>query len=131
MNVPTNSSGRRRSAVSSPSTSANLLPSGRPPDASIGVPPSAVRRRPTASNFSSESPTGSIRLWHAAQTGLLRCSASRSRTDSLPSTVLSFSAGTSGSGGGGGTPSRLSSTHLPRRTGEVRVAYDVTVRMLP
>ena len=41
----------------------------------------------------------------------------------LPSTVLSFSAGTSGSGGGGGTPSRLSSTHLPRmhRRGPRRV----------
>ena len=49
----------------------------------------------------------------------------------LPSTVLSLSAGTFGSGGGGGMPSRLSRTHLPRSTGDVRVAYEVTVRMLP
>ena len=28
-------------------------------------------------------------------------------------------------------PSRLSSTHLPRTTGDVRLAADVTVRMLP
>ena len=36
-----------------------------------------------------------------------------------------------GGGGGGGEPSRFSSTHLPRSTGDVRVAYDVSVRMLP
>ena len=41
------------------------------------------------------------------------------------------SAGTFGGGGGGGTPSRLSSIHLPRMTGDVRVGYDVTIRMLP
>ena len=67
-------------------------------------------------------------FWMAA---LLLCSAIRLRTVRLPSTVLSLSAGTSGSGGGGGTPIRLSSTHLPRTTGEVLVAYEVTVRMLP
>ena len=33
-----------------------------------------------------------------------------------------LSAGTSGGGGGGGEASRFSSTHLPRRTGDVRVA---------
>ena len=41
-----------------------------------------------------------------------------------------MSAGTFGGGGGGGTPSQVSSSHLPRTTGEVRVAYDVTLRML-
>ena len=38
---------------------------------------------------------------------------------------------TPGGGYGGGVPSRFSSTHLPRETGEVRVATDVTVSMLP
>src|SRR6185436_12888538 len=124
--VLTKSSGRLSKAASSPSTSAKLLPSGNPPVASMAAPSSAVRRRPTASNFSSESPTGSIRLWQLAQIGLLRCSASRLRPERLPSTVLSLSAGTLGSGGGGGTPSRLSRIHLPRRTGDVLVAYEVT-----
>ena len=36
-----------------------------------------------------------------------------------------------GGGGGGGEPRMFSSIHLPRITGEVRVAYEVTVRMLP
>src|SRR5262245_51263374 len=97
----------------------------------MGVPSSAVRQRPTASKFSSEKPTGSIRLWQLAHAGLARCSASRSRTESLADTVLSFNAGTFGSWGGGGVPMILSNIHLPRITGEVRVAYDVTVRMLP
>ena len=39
--------------------------------------------------------------------------------------------GTSGGGGGGGVPSRFSSIHLPRSTGDVRCGYAVTVRMLP
>ena len=39
--------------------------------------------------------------------------------------------GTLGGGGGGGAPRMLSSRNLPRTTGEVRVEYDVTVRMLP
>ena len=43
----------------------------------------------------------------------------------------SFRSGTSGGGCGGGVPRRLSSTHLPRKTGDVRLAYEVTVRMLP
>ena len=43
--------------------------------------------------------------------------------------VGSASAGTLGSGGGGGAPSRLSSTHLPRSTGEVRVGKAVTIRI--
>ncbi len=56
--------------------------------------------------------------------------AARARA-ALAATVLSSSAGTSGGGGGGGVPSRFSRIHLPRITGDVRVAYDVTVRMLP
>ena len=43
---------------------------------------------------------------------------------------LSLSGGTFGGGGGGGIPRMFSSTHLPRCTGDVRLAYDVTARML-
>ena len=71
-------------------------------------------------------------LWQLAHTGFARCCfhplAHRARR-SRPS--LSSSGGTSAGGGGGGVPSRLSSIHLPRTTGEVRSACDVTVRMLP
>ena len=38
--------------------------------------------------------------------------------------IFSSSGGMLSGGGGGGAPSRLSSTHLPRSTGDVRVAYD-------
>ena len=43
----------------------------------------------------------------------------------------SLNGGTFGGGGGGGVPKMFSSTHLPRITGDVRVAYAVTARMLP
>ena len=46
-------------------------------------------------------------------------------------TVLSLSAGTSGNGGGGGVPTMFARTQLPRITGDVRVAYEVTARILP
>ena len=36
-----------------------------------------------------------------------------------------------GGGGGGGAPRRFSRIHYPRSTGDVRVAYDVTVNTLP
>ena len=42
-----------------------------------------------------------------------------------------LSAGMLGGGGGGAADSRFSRTHLPRTTGDVRVAYEVSVRMLP
>ena len=45
--------------------------------------------------------------------------------------LFSFSGGTLAGGDGGGVPSRFSRIHLPRRTGEVRLAFEVTVRMLP
>ena len=45
--------------------------------------------------------------------------------------VGSGSAGTSGGGGCGGEPSRLSRIHLPRTTGDVRSACDVTSRTPP
>jgi hypothetical protein len=41
------------------------------------------------------------------------------------------SAGTFGGGSGGGMPTMVSRIHLPAATGEVRVAYEVSVRMLP
>ena len=75
-----------------------------------------------ASKFSSDSPTGSISAWQAAQTGLRRCSSIRSRIERAAADFASSSGGTFGGGGGGGVPSRFSSTHLPRTTGEVRVA---------
>ena len=81
-----------------------------------------VRQRPMASKFSSDSPTGSIRAWQAAHAGLRRCSSIRSRIESTAADFSSFSGGTFAGGGGGGVPSRFSSTHLPRTTGEVRVA---------
>ena len=73
-----------------------------------------------------------MREWQPEQTGLARCASSRARSDvASPLSACSSSSGTSGGGGGGGVPSRFSRIHLPRTTGEVRVASDVTVRMLP
>src|SRR5947199_384298 len=46
VNAPTNSSGRFRNPSSSPDTPVNVLPSGRPPEASMGTPSSKVRHRP-------------------------------------------------------------------------------------
>ena len=88
---------------------------------------------PTASKFSSAKPSGSIRAWQLAHAGFARCCAI-ARASSAACRVCAFvslSAGTSGGGGGGGVPSRFSSIHLPRSTGDVRCGYDVTVRMLP
>jgi hypothetical protein len=46
----------------------------------------------------------------------------------LPADELSVLSklGTFGGGGGGGVPISTSMTHLPRRTGEVRLAIDVS-----
>src|SRR5262245_10805809 len=76
---------------------------------------------------------GSIRAWQPAQAGFARCCVIASRIVSiLPGSAPSvFSAGTSGGGGGGGEDSRFSRNHLPRSTGDVRVAYEVTARILP
>src|SRR5262249_14466137 len=93
---------------------------------------SRVRHLPTASKFSSENPSGSITAWHVAQAGVARCSSNRSRTDcGLPVSVFSLSVGTFGGGGGGGVPRRFSRINFPLSTGEVRLGYDVTVRILP
>ena len=73
--------------------------------------------------------------WQESHAGFARCCSMRSRTESmLPPSVPfteSSSGGTFGGGGGGGVPSRTSITHLPRCTGDVRSATDVSVRMLP
>ena len=104
----------------------------RPTRRSAYSPSPVVRQRPMASKFSSAKPSGSIWAWQLAHTGLLRCCSIRSRTDAgFPPSPFSGSAGTSGGGAGGGAPRMFSSSHFPRTTGEVRVAYDVTVRMLP
>src|SRR5262249_24092393 len=87
----------------------------------------------SASKFSIAKPIGSIRAWQPAQGGLARCWIMASRMErvvpfSAPSV---FSAGTTAGGGGGGDESRFSSTHFPRTTGEVRVAYAVIANKLP
>ena len=130
----TNSSGRAvQQAPARPPARRSTLPSGSSLAASIGAPASSSRQRPTASKCSSAKPIGSIFAWQPAHAGFARWRIIASRivsgAPSLASSVASD--GTSGGGGGGGDASRLSSTYLPRSTGDVRAAYDVTVRMLP
>src|SRR5439155_5514801 len=105
---------------------------GRTPEESIAVPSAAflVRNLPIASKFSSAKPIGSMRAWQLAHTGLARCCSMRPRIERTLLCLSSFSDGTLSGGGGGGAPRRFSSNHLPRRVGEVRVGYEVTVRML-
>ena len=50
--------------------------------------------------------------------------------DAVVPIVTSSRLGTSAGGSGGGALRRLSRIHLPRKTGDVRVAYDETVRTL-
>ena len=116
-----------------------LVPSSSWPCASIGAPwlttlsPSRVRQAPTASKFSIERPMGSMILWHAAQPGFFRCSSMRSRIVRMrpPRLASSLSGGTLFGIGGTGALSRLSSTHLPRTTGDVRSVCDVTISTAP
>src|SRR3954467_302700 len=121
------------SACRSPSAPSNFVPSGIAPDASIGPPDSSsVRHLPTASKFSSASPSGSIIAWQPAHGGLGRCSTPRSRTErTFVAKLGGLSGGTPAGGDGGGAPSRFSRIHFPRTTGDVRSGYDVTVRILP
>ena len=73
-----------------------------------------------------------ITLWQLAQAGLARCSTICSRIVFVAAPGSgSFSAGTLGGGGAGGVPRMFSSTHLPRSTGDVRVACDVTASKPP
>src|SRR5579863_1167351 len=74
---------------------------------------------------------GSITLWQGEQLGFLRCSSKRWRRETSVPIFDSLSEGTLAGGGGGGVPSRFSSTHFPRTGGEVRVGYDDTVRIAP
>ncbi|PWU10759.1 MAG: hypothetical protein C5B51_03805 [Terriglobia bacterium] len=57
--------------------------------------------------------------------------ASRNESASPELAFSVLSDGTLGGGGGGGAASRFSSTYLPRNTGEVRVEYEVSVRIPP
>jgi hypothetical protein len=86
-----------------------------------------------ALKFSSAKPTGSITPWQEPQEGFARWASRRSRTvvvmTALPSPSMLVS--TPGGGSGGGAPWVLPSIQAPRMTGEVRVAVEVTVRMLP
>ncbi len=106
------------------------FPPGSDPDASTGKVPSTVRHAPIASKFSRPNPNGSIREWHDAQAGFLRCASICWRNDADCPTFVSSKAGTDGGGGGGGALSRFSRIHLPRSTGEVRVEYDEIVSTL-
>ncbi len=84
-----------------------------------------------ASKFSRLNPSGSMRAWQLAHTGLARCISSICRTDNgLPSLLLDSSDGTLGGGAGGGAARIFSSSHLPRMVGEVRVVYEVTASTL-
>ena len=58
-------------------------------------------------------------------------SETRARIGSESETVFSFRFGTFAGGGGGGVPRRFPRIQFPRMTGDVRVAYDVTVSTLP
>src|SRR5580698_7672101 len=97
----------------------------------MGTPASLVRYRPIRSKFSSEKPIGSMILWQDAQVGFLRCCSIRCRTDAACGAEPSVSSGGMFGGGvGAGVPSRFSKTHLPRATGDVRFATEVTSRKL-
>ena len=89
-----------------------------------------VRHWPMASKFSSAKPSGSMRgvARGAGRVGAVLLQLLAQRTG-LPD-ACSSRPGTSGGGGGGGAFSRFSSIHLPRSTGEVRLAYDDTVSTL-
>src|SRR5262249_7313141 len=129
--VETNSSLRASSSARNSSAPRNFVPSGSAPEGSIGVEPSAVRHLPMPSKLSSAKPSGSMRAWQAAHVGFLRCCSRPSRTGpGFARLAFSLGAGAFGGGGGGGAPSKFLRIHFPRFTGEVRVGYDVTVKML-
>src|SRR5689334_14533442 len=95
---------------------------------------SRIRHAPVASKLSSASPIGSMKRWQELHTGLLLCISIRSRVvrrRPLPASGLASKGGTFGGGGGGGDPISTDITHLPRSTGEVRSAIEVSFRKLP
>jgi hypothetical protein len=70
--------------------------------------------------------------WQDAQVGFWRWRSNCSRTVfGAPCLLLSSSVGTFGTGGGGGVLKNVVRTYLPRKTGEVRVATDVSDSTLP
>ena len=93
-------------------------------------------RRPPRRNSRARSRSGPSSCGSPRRRRSVRCSSMRSRTDSGFATwpvrlsAFSVSAGTFGGGGGGGVPSSTSITYLPRCTGDVRMAVEVSVRML-
>jgi hypothetical protein len=101
---------------------------------SIGMPFSRCRHLAVTSKLSSARPIGSMNRWHELQVALVRWISIRSRVvSSRPSFAAAAASrsGTSGGGGGGGVPSSTSITHLPRSTGEVRLASDVCTSIEP
>ena len=110
---------------------ATFCPDGSTPRSSTGWPPSLSRQRPTASKRSSAKPRPSMRAWHTAQLSLLRCAAiCARRLAALSTTAPAGKLSLPGGGAGGGASRRLSRIHLPRLTGEVRVGFEVSARML-
>ena len=85
------------------------------------------------SKFSSANPSGSITEWQLLHDGFCRCCASRSRIDvgAAPGLFSVRFVSTPGGGGGTGKPKMLFSSHLPRRTGDVRSGYDVVASSAP
>src|SRR4029450_10269431 len=102
--------------------------------ASTGFPDSSVdRQAPMGAKFSRANPGVSMAEWHVEHTALVRCLASRSRMvgGNAPPVGSSSVVFTPGGGGGGGVPNMLSSSHLPRSTGDVRFGYEVVARIDP
>ena len=87
--------------------------------ASLGVRANGRSRR----SSSIDSPAGSMIWWQAAHCGFCRCATIFSRIETIRVFErVSSSGGTFDGGGGGGVPSSVSRIHLPRSTGDVRVA---------
>jgi hypothetical protein len=125
----TNTALSARSSFRNPSGPSNVRPSGKTPEASMAALPSFSRHAPTASKCSNANPIGSIRWWQEAHTTFARCCSICCRRVPFSCFCCSNS-GTSGGGGGGGVFSSCSNTNLPRFTGEERVAFDASARML-
>src|ERR1043165_1478900 len=83
------------------------------------------------SKFSSESPTGSLRVWHEAQTLLVACAINRPRSV-LSGLLGSFTTekSTSFGGVGVGEQRKISSSATPRLVGEDRPGWENIASML-